>query len=132
EDDTDEPWLMIYTGGTTGKPKGVVLTDRSVYWNAVNTVATWQLTEADVTLTVMPMFHTGGLNALTLPILMSGGTVVCIQSFEAERLIHTLEHERCTVVLLVPTMYHLLVQSPLFKGAAFRLIRAFISGGAPC
>ncbi|BFH64320.1 class I adenylate-forming enzyme family protein [Paenibacillus azoreducens] len=132
EDDADIPWLMIYTGGTTGKPKGVVLTARSLYWNALNTAITWQLTETDVTPTVLPMFHTGGINALTLPVLMSGGKVICVQSFQPERMIGLLEREQCTIVLMVPTMYHLLVQSPRFADAKFRTMKTFLSGGAPC
>ncbi|WP_309274258.1 AMP-binding protein [Paenibacillus sp.] len=132
EDDADIPWLIIYTGGTTGKPKGVVLTARSLYWNALNTVVTWQLTETDVTPSVMPMFHTGGVNALTLPMLMSGGKVICVQTFQPERMIHLLEQEKCTIVLMVPTMYHLMVQSPLFAEMKFEAMRTFLSGGAPC
>ncbi|MGN7456844.1 AMP-binding protein [Paenibacillus pasadenensis] len=132
QDDSDRPWLIIYTGGTTGQPKGVVLTARSLYWNALNTVASWQLTERDITPTVLPMFHTGGLNALTLPVLMAGGKVICVEAFHPERMIDLLEREGCTIVLMVPTMYHLLVECPRFASADFSRMSAFLSGGAPC
>jgi fatty-acyl-CoA synthase len=127
-----EPLLMIYTGGTTGKPKGVVLSHRSIYANASNTVISWGLTEQDVTITYLPMFHTGGINALSLPVLLAGGAVVIEREFEPERSVMLLESTRCSVVLLVPTMYHLLVQTKSYQNAAFPHMRAFISGGAPC
>ncbi|MBG9795907.1 long-chain fatty acid--CoA ligase [Paenibacillus dendritiformis] len=128
----DDAWMMIYTGGTTGKPKGVVLTHGSVFWNAVNTVVSWQLTADDVTPTVLPMFHTGGLNALTMPVLMAGGTVVLVRSFQCEEMVRLLNEERCTIALMVPTMYHMLVHSRAFAEAEFPTMRSFLSGGAPC
>jgi fatty-acyl-CoA synthase len=123
---------MIYTGGTTGQPKGVVLSHRAVFWNAANTVVSWSLTAGDVTPTYMPMFHTGGINALTLPILHAGGTVVLVQDFDAELAIELINRERCTIALLVPTMYHMLIHSPKFAEASFPTMHTFLSGGASC
>ncbi len=128
----DSPWLMIYTGGTTGKPKGVVLSNRSVYTNALNTVTSWQLTADDITLTILPMFHTGGINALTVPILFAGGTVILKSVFEETAIVHLLRTYRCTIVLMVPTMYHTLVQNESFLNERFPHMKAFLSGGAPC
>ena len=71
-----DAWLMIYTGGTTGKPKGVVLSHEAVNCNALNTIASWGISDEDITINYMPLFHTGGMNALSIPILMAGGTVV--------------------------------------------------------
>lgn len=123
---------MIYTGGTTGKPKGVVLSHRSIYWNAINTVLSWHLSNEDVTLTYLPMFHTGGLNALSLPILMAGGKVVIGRKFNPEHCMQLLNQEKCTIVLLVPTMHHLVVNSEAFQNATFPTMRTFLSGGASC
>ncbi|MFC0211426.1 class I adenylate-forming enzyme family protein [Paenibacillus chartarius] len=128
----DDPYLIIYTGGTTGMPKGVVLSHGSVFWNAANTVVTWQLSEADVTPTYMPMFHTGGMNALSLPVLHAGGTVVVVKDFQPKLAIELLNREKCTIALLVPTMYHMLVQSEHFAAASFPAMHTFVSGGAPC
>nr|WP_315971274.1 AMP-binding protein [Paenibacillus sp. N3.4] len=125
-----DPLLMIYTGGTTGKPKGVVLSHRSIYANAANTIISWGLTEKDITITFLPMFHTGGINALSLPVLLAGGCVIVEREFEAVGAVHLLESSRCTVVLMVPTMYHLLIQTKSFSESAFSHMRAFISGGA--
>lgn len=128
----DAPWMIIYTGGTTGKPKGVVLTNRCVYTNAVNTIISWEISSDDVTLSVMPMFHTGGINALTLPVLFAGGKVVLASGFEPDRSVELLRKYGCTLVLLVPTMYHDLIQSEAFRQALFPEMKAFLSGGAPC
>jgi len=127
-----DPWLMIYTGGTTGKPKGVLLAHRAAWWNAMNTIVSWGLSDADITLNCMPMFHTGGINALTLPVLMAGGTVVLARQFDPVKTVDRLIRYRCTNVLLVPTMYHRVVQTEQFRSGAFPPNLVFISGGAPC
>jgi fatty-acyl-CoA synthase len=128
----NDPLTIIYTGGTTGKAKGVVLTHANVGWNALNTIVSWNLTQEDITLTYLPMFHTGGLNALTLPILLMGGTVVIAKEFHTENSIHLIETEKCTLMLMVPTMYHLIIHSESFKKASFKHVKTFLSGGAPC
>ncbi len=127
-----DPLAMIYTGGTTGKPKGVVLSHQSIMWNAINTILSWGLTNKDITLNYMPMFHTGGLNALTIPILMAGGTVVIGTQFEPEKAAHSLNVYQCTTVLFVPTMYHQFIQTKEFRKSSFPTMEAFISGAAPC
>ncbi len=131
-EDENLPVLIIYTGGTTGKPKGVVLSRRSLLANSLNTIVSWGLSNKDITLNYMPMFHTGGINALTLPILVAGGTVVYAAHFDAEEALHYINHYACTIALFVPTMYHLMIASPYFKLADFPTMKAFLSGGAPC
>lgn len=127
-----DPLSIIYTGGTTGKPKGVVLTHQSMMWNGINTVISWNLTGNDVTLTYLPMFHTGGLNALSIPILMIGGKVVIARDFRPTRAIELINKERCTIILMVPTMYHMIVGSDEFIDEEFPTMHTFLSGGAPC
>lgn len=127
-----DPLVMIYTGGTTGKPKGVVLSHQSILWNALNTILSWSLTMEDVTINYLPMFHTGGLNALCIPILMIGGTVVIGEQFTGEKAVHSLNRYGCTTVLLVPTMYHVLIQTNEFQTNHFPTMKVFLSGAAPC
>ncbi|MEX2103915.1 MAG: AMP-binding protein, partial [Bacilli bacterium] len=117
--DSEDPYTIIYTGGTTGEPKGVVLTHRSIFWNSINTVMSWQLSSTDVTLTYLPMFHTGGLNALSLPILHIGGTVIIGRDFEPASAIDLLNREKCTITLMVPTMYHMMIHTPRFRETSF-------------
>lgn len=127
-----DPWLMIYTGGTTGKPKGVILTHQSIIWNAINTIISWGLTSEEVTLNYLPLFHTGGINALSVPILMIGGTVVIGDQFHAEEAVHYLNKYNCTIALFVPTMYHMMVGTEEFRTSTFPSMRVFLSGAAPC
>lgn len=127
-----DPLLMIYTGGTTGRPKGVVLSHEAILWNGLNTILSWDLTSEDVSLTYLPMFHTGGLNALTFPILMMGGTVILGGQFEAKSAIEAINRYRCTIILFVPTMYHLFIQAKEFEQSKFPSMKVFLSGGAPC
>ncbi|WP_134702637.1 class I adenylate-forming enzyme family protein [Ammoniphilus sp. YIM 78166] len=130
--DLQDPYLIIYTGGTTGRPKGVVLSHKNVFWNSVNTIVSWGIAENDITVTYLPMFHTGGLNALSLPILHMGGKVVIGSKFQAEEAVQTIEKEQCTIILLVPTMYHMMIATEDFKKASFQSVHTFLSGGAPC
>ncbi|RSD29325.1 class I adenylate-forming enzyme family protein [Mesobacillus subterraneus] len=128
----EDPLAMIYTGGTTGKPKGAVLSHRAIIWNGISTIASWNLTHEDRTVTYLPLFHTGGLNALSIPILMAGGTVVLANDFTPEKAIENLIRYKATIVLFVPTMHHMLVKSEHFRNAEFKDIKVFLSGGAPC
>jgi fatty-acyl-CoA synthase len=124
--------LILYTGGTTGVPKGAVLTHESIAANARNTVEGWRLEADEVIPVFTPMFHTGGLNVACTPLFYLGGTVVLPPPFTAESALEVIEAQRCTLVFLVPTMFSMLKESPRFDPDRLRTVRAFISGGAPC
>jgi fatty-acyl-CoA synthase len=128
----DDPYCILYTSGTTGKPKGAVIPHRQVLWNCISTVASWALTDRDVSPVFTPLFHAGGLFAFLTPILYAGGRIVLGRSFEGGADLRTIERERCTVVLGVPTMFHMWRESPEYRDADFSAVRFFISGGAPC
>ncbi|ASS75307.1 long-chain fatty acid--CoA ligase [Tumebacillus algifaecis] len=132
EVDAEAAWAIIYTGGTTGQAKGVVLSHRAVLWNSINTVASWGLTEQEVTPVYLPMFHTGGLNALLMPVLYMGGTAVIGDQFDPPTVLQVLESERCTIALFVPTMHHMLIESTEFSDYKSATMHTFLSGGAPC
>ena len=74
--------LIVYTSGTTGRPKGAVLTQAALLWNALNSAHMHDLTSADHVLTVLPLFHVGGLNIQTLPALHAGASVTLQRRFE--------------------------------------------------
>ncbi|WP_336046556.1 class I adenylate-forming enzyme family protein [Solibacillus ferritrahens] len=131
-DDPQLPWMIIYTGGTTGKPKGVVLSYEAVTVNAMNTVISWGLNDKDCTLNYMPLFHTGGINALALPILLAGGMVIIGQKFDPEKAVRAVDEYKTTLSLFVPTMYQLMIETEYFKKSDFPTVRVFLSGGAPC
>ncbi|MEB3300198.1 MAG: long-chain fatty acid--CoA ligase [Candidatus Sericytochromatia bacterium] len=128
----DDPLLILYTSGTTGRPKGAILTHGTVTWNAVNTQVGWDLRHEDVTLTHTPFFHTGGLNVLTTPLFHMGGTVVLQRSFDAAEALELVARERCTVIFAVPTMFQMMAEARGFAEADLTSVRFFITGGAPC
>lgn len=128
----EEISVMIYTGGTTGVPKGVLLSNRAIEWNAINTIVSWGLTEEDKTLTYMPLFHTGGINALAIPLLLAGGQVVIGKKFEAPKVLDELNRFQITIALFVPTMYQMMIQSGYIEKMEFPTMKTFLSGGAPC
>ncbi len=122
---------LLYTSGTTGKPKGVMIPRRQLLWNGMNTVVNWSLRDDDVTPIYTPLYHAGGLAAFLIPIFTAGGTVVLHKSFDPAEVWRTIEQERCTVVLGVPTTWKLLLEAPQFATAKLGHVRWFISGGAP-
>jgi fatty-acyl-CoA synthase len=126
-----DPWLILYTGGTTGVPKGAILTHGSVTWNAINTVVSWGMSERDIGPSFTPMFHTGGLNVFTLPLLMLGGRVLLPRRFDPAAALAMIRRERPTLLFMVPTMFQLVAEQPDFESTDFSCLRWAISGGAP-
>ena len=127
----EDTCCLLYTSGTTGKPKGVMVPHRMVGWNGYNTAMCWQLREDDVSPIFTPLYHAGGLGAFLLPIFSIGGTIVLHAGFDPEEIWRTIERERCTVVLGVPTIYKLLMEAPSFQTVDLSHVRWLISGGAP-
>ena len=132
EVDLEDPALILYTSGTTGRPKGAILSHRMLVWNSINTIVGWELSAQDVTITHTPFFHSGGINVLTLPLIHCGGTVVLMESFDPVRCLELIAAERVTVLFAVPTMFQMLLEAPNFDRTDFTAVRFFISGGAPC
>ncbi len=122
---------LLYTSGTTGKPKGVMIPRRMVSWNGYNTVACWQLRGDDVSPIFTPLYHAGGLGAFLLPIFTVGGAVVLHAGFDPDEVWRVIEEERCTVVLGVPAIWKLLADASAFATTDLSHVRWFISGGAP-
>jgi fatty-acyl-CoA synthase len=127
----EDPYCLLYTSGTTGRPKGVIIPHRMVAWNAYNTVVCWQLTETDVSPIFTPLYHAGGLSAFLTPILLAGGTIVLHGGFDTAEIWRVIEEEGCTVVLGVPTIWKMLAEAPEFATADLSAVRCFFSGGAP-
>lgn len=123
---------ILYTSGTTGRPKGAIIPQRQVMWNCINTAVSWELSASDVSPIFTPLFHAGGLFAFMTPLLYLGGRIVLAKAFDAAESLRVIEEERCTVILGVPTLFQMWLQSPQFTSADFSHVRFFISGGAPC
>jgi fatty-acyl-CoA synthase len=129
---SEDPWIICYTGGTTGRPKGALLTHGSVFWNGLNTIIGWGLREDDVAPVFTPLFHTGGLNVLLTPLLMMGGTCVLVPAFDAGKAFALLRKHRATYVFMVPSMYRMMAADPQWEKEKFSRVREFVTGGAPC
>ena len=129
--DGEDLHLLLYTSGTTGRPKGVMVPHRMTSWNAWNTALCWGLNEHDVSPVFTPLYHAGGLGAFFAPVFAAGGTIVLHAGFDAAEVWATVAKERCTVVLGVPTIWKMLLEHPSFETADLSSIRWLISGGAP-
>lgn len=130
--DGEDVYCILYTSGTTGHPKGAVLPHRQILWNCINTVISWGLREDDITPIFTPLFHAGGLFAFLTPIVYVGGQVVLARSFDPETSLRAIVEQRCTVILGVPTLFQMWLDTSYFNQADFSRVRFFISGGASC
>ena len=128
EGDENSPVLLCYTSGTTGVPKGVVLTQRALFWNAVNSTHLHDLTSADRVLTTLPLFHVGGLNIQTTPALHAGATVVLHAKFDPVATIDAIERERITLAVLVPAQLTALMECPRWGNADWSSLRMIVTG----
>ncbi|HWG95300.1 MAG TPA: long-chain fatty acid--CoA ligase [Mycobacteriales bacterium] len=124
---------LMYTSGTTGRPKGAMLTHDNHLWNVVNSLSFGRgLRSSDVTVTVAPMFHIGGLGVHTLPLLYVGGRNVVLPSFDPAQTLATMARERATVQFMVPAMWAALMAVPGFEDHDLSALELAVSGGAPC
>lgn len=128
----DEVHLMMYTSGTTGRPKGAMLTHANTQWNAIHALLSFSLLETDSTLTVAPLFHIGAMNIFTLPLFYRGGTVVIDDQFVPARVLATVEKEKITCLFMVPAMWLAVMHAPDFSDYRLDSLRLNLSGGAPC
>ncbi len=129
--DAESPALILYTSGSTGAPKGALISHRQVFYNAIATTTAWELGADDVAPISTPFFHTGGWNVFATPLWQRGGRVVLFDAFDPASYLEGLADEGCTVALTVPTQLILLLESGAW-GRPVPSLRYFISGGAPC
>ncbi|MFZ3333335.1 MAG: long-chain fatty acid--CoA ligase [Candidatus Acidiferrales bacterium] len=129
--DPEDIYCLLYTSGTTGEPKGVMVPHRMIAWNGYNTAVCWQLRDTDISPVFTPIYHAGGLAAFLIPIFAAGGTVLLHRDFDVHEILRTIERERCTVALGVPTIFKMLLGAPEFSQVDLSHVRWFISGGAP-
>ncbi|HZO72628.1 MAG TPA: long-chain fatty acid--CoA ligase [Ktedonobacteraceae bacterium] len=130
--DGEESAVILYTSGTTGVPKGAMLSHRMITWNAINTQISWGLRDSDITPTFAPFFHAGGLNVLTTPLYHLGGTVVLLRTSDPQAILRTIERERCTIVFAVPTVFQMMMEHAEFATTNFASVRFCVTGGSSC
>jgi len=128
---TDEDIAQIYyTSGTTGRPKGVMLSHKNVTTHALGTIAEVHITDKDVWIHVAPLFHLADAWA-TWAVTWVGGTHVLVKEFDAKMVLETIEREKVTLTNLIPTMLNLMVNHPDVEKYDYRSLRVLLSGGAP-
>ena len=127
----DDVCLIMYTSGTTGRPKGAVLTHGNMTWSCINQVLGLDFTPDERTLGLAPLFHIGGLNGTVNPTLLRGGCVVLVRGFDPPATLRVIAEQRVTSFFAVPTMLDALSRQPDFDTIDLSALRTIGAAGAP-
>ncbi|KZB83113.1 AMP-dependent synthetase [Amycolatopsis regifaucium] len=123
--------LILYTSGTTGKPKGVMLTHGNLTWNCFNAIVESDVASDERALIVAPLFHAAALGMTCLPVLLKGGTAFLVASFDPDAVLALIERERITMMFGVPTMFEMMASRPRWADVDLSSVRRLVCGGAP-
>jgi len=130
----DDLIMIMYTSGTTGNPKGAMITHGMNFINCVNAGIPARITPDTVQLVVLPLFHSGGLNCWANPVLHAGGTLELMREFDAAETLQALSNNtlRITHFFAVPAPYQFMMQHPAFPDTDLENLKVAGVGGAPC
>jgi fatty-acyl-CoA synthase len=126
----EDPCLVMYTSGTTGRPKGAVLTHGNMTWNATNQVLGMDFAADERTLALAPLFHIGGLNGTVNPTLLRGGCAVVVRRFHPAETLQVIEEQRVNSFFAVPTMLDAMSREPGFATRDLSALRTIGAAGA--
>jgi fatty-acyl-CoA synthase len=126
----NDPCQIMYTSGTTGKPKGAVITHSNVFWNLINTILTRDHYPGEISLIIGPLYHTAALNNHFTVQVALGGSSIMIKKFEPEVVLAYIEKEKVNVISGSPAMFNLLLQSPRLDQFDTRSITKCTAGAA--
>ena len=126
-----DPCLIMYTSGSTGGPKGAVLSHGNLTWNCVNVLVESDVTGHEVALVSAPLFHAAALGMLCLPTLLKGGTCVVEESFDPARTLELIPRHQVTTMFGVPVMYDAIAAEPSWPSADLSSLRTLQCGGSP-
>ena len=129
--DLDDLLFLPHTTGTTGHPKGVMLTHANVTWNVINFLTSAEFRNDDVTIAFAPFFRVGGTGVNVLPVLFMGGTVVVPEAVEPDRMLDLIERHRVTVGFAGPGLLEGLRAADRWASADLSSLRFVLTGGAP-
>jgi long-chain acyl-CoA synthetase len=130
EPEEDDPVVLMYTGGTTGLPKGVLLDQRAEMLNLYHVLATWRFTEGDVFLHQTPMFHAASMGGM-LGVPAMGGASVFLSLFDPAQVMALIERHNVTNTVMVPTMIGMLLSHPEFKVERLASLTTLTYGASP-
>ncbi len=130
----DDPWAIMYTSGTTGHPKGAIITHGMTFWNCINLGIPARISPDTVHLSVLPLFHTGGLNCYSNPVFHAGGTVIIAQAFDPGEALRVIGDPAYGVThfFAVPAPFQFMMQHPDFETTDLSRLGVAGVGGAPC
>jgi fatty-acyl-CoA synthase len=126
----DDGAMILYTSGTTGHPKGALLTHGNITWNCINVIVDFDFASTDVALMISPMFHVASLDMGVLPTLLKGGTVVLEPKFDPLRTLQLIERHRATTISGVPTTYQMLCEHPAWEATDLSSLNKLTCGGS--
>ncbi|MGB1250339.1 MAG: class I adenylate-forming enzyme family protein, partial [Candidatus Promineifilaceae bacterium] len=129
----EDTMLLVYTSGTTGRPKGAMLSQNALFWNAINSQHMQDMTSQDVIMMCLPLFHVGGLNNQTTPALHLGATIIMHRGFNPDNVLRALSakdgsHPAPTLSCFVPATQRACIGSPLWKETDFSNLRLICTG----
>ncbi|TFF91100.1 long-chain fatty acid--CoA ligase, partial [Candidatus Thorarchaeota archaeon] len=125
----EDPMGIMYTGGTTGLPKGAMITYRHVAFNTLNTIR--DILPNDIYINHLPLFHVGGLYVYAIPLFILGGKVIQMKRWDVDTLVELINQEKPDFFFAVPTQYRMLMNHPEFESVDFSTVRFLTSGGEP-
>ncbi|WP_160663313.1 acyl-CoA synthetase [Pseudarthrobacter sp. ATCC 49987] len=126
----DDGAMILYTSGTTGRPKGALLTHGNVTWNCINVIVDFDFSSQDVALMISPMFHVASLDMGVLPTLLKGGTVILESRFDPSRVLALIEQYSVTTMSGVPTTYQLICEHPAWASTDLSSLNKLTCGGS--
>jgi fatty-acyl-CoA synthase len=127
----DDPLVIMYTSGTTGNPKGVMITHTNITFHAIHNLLGYGVNHTFTSLVTAPLFHIGALSAAANPVIYAGGSLVLKRFFNASEIIKLIMAEGINYMFAVPVMYQMMAEAAEWAGADFSHVRYFIAGGAP-
>jgi fatty-acyl-CoA synthase len=127
----DTPQMIMYTSGTTGTPKGALLSHQKTLFNTLNAKIYFDLYSRDIMLLVLPLFHSGGLNIMAVPTLYAGGKIILRQRFDPAEFLGLVESAKVTLAMVVPTMINTLLKEARPEDYDLASLRSILVGGEP-
>jgi fatty-acyl-CoA synthase len=126
-----DPLFIMYTSGTTGDPKGAVITHENLLFAAVHSLIGYGINKTYKSLVTSPLFHMGALGASVIPVIYAGGSLVIKSFLTTSEVVNLITNEKVNYMFAVPVMYQLMTRTPEWEKADFSHVHFFISGGAP-
>ncbi|MEI2664078.1 AMP-binding protein [Rossellomorea sp. LJF3] len=128
-----EPVMLMYTSGTTGRPKGAIWTHETTFWFSAMQALKWNFTGNEIGMTTGPLYHVGAMEDIALPILMMGGTVIITKSqgFKIGRILGVMERERVNDCFLFPFMIYEMLNDPDIGKYQLKELKTIYTGGDP-